>query len=769
MSRLVSILVRRAYLLARTTPWITALWFRFVQPGGFVHRIWHQRLRRHLKATPSRLRSSAAKVQATAASIPVVSSGSTHVAHRQAGHLKVAILDMQPITPAVGGGRLRLLGLYHALGPQIEARYVGTYDWPGEAYRLQQLSPVLSEEIVPLSDEHHTAARELSAQTRGKTVIDIAFHTQAYLSPTYLEATRRQVAWADVLVFSHPWIFPLVQEAIRPDQVVIYDSHNVESVLRAQLLDVRHDVEARLLRGVIEAEYAAGSRADLVLACSQEDLLIFERIYDWSPAKMRVVPNGVMMSAIVPVPAEQKPGLRAGLGVPAERPAAIFIGSDYGPNIEAARFIVGQLAPALPQVQFIIAGGVGTRIDAGLSNVTVTGFIDDAAKLAWLQASDLALNPMFSGSGTNIKMFDFMAAGLPVLATAVGARGISTGGRNALRVIAPDAQAFVGAIQALIADPPRREQMGLEARGCVEDDYAWERISRQLGLLMQGAMRARRGLRPTFSVVVPSYDRHAHLDVLMQSLRAQDFRDFEVIVVDQTPAEWAGAEQDYGFPLVYVHSPVKGAARARNFGGALANGSIIAFTDDDCRPQPDWLAAATAYFADPQVVGVEGRIDSDHLNDPAFRPVTNVGFEGIGFMTANLLVRREEFLRLGGFDLAFDRPHFREDTDFGWRLQERGLVPYAKEVRVLHPAQPRTIERESVVARARFFEKDALLYAKHPRRYMELFEREAQWVHTEAFWEHFFRGGEKYGVDLSAFKTIAARRGARHAVPTRLA
>ena len=43
--------------------------------------------------------------------------------------MNVCVLDMQPISPPVGGGRLRLLGLYHALGANLPATYVGTYDW----------------------------------------------------------------------------------------------------------------------------------------------------------------------------------------------------------------------------------------------------------------------------------------------------------------------------------------------------------------------------------------------------------------------------------------------------------------------------------------------------------------------------------------------------------------------------------------------------------------------------------------------------------------
>ena len=53
---------------------------------------------------------------------------------------KVTVLDMQPIDPAVGGGRLRLLGLYHASATHLPTTYVGTYDWPGPGYRDHQLT-----------------------------------------------------------------------------------------------------------------------------------------------------------------------------------------------------------------------------------------------------------------------------------------------------------------------------------------------------------------------------------------------------------------------------------------------------------------------------------------------------------------------------------------------------------------------------------------------------------------------------------------------------
>lgn len=660
---------------------------------------------------------------------------------------KVAVLDMQPIDPPIGGGRLRLLGLYHNLGASTECRYVGTYDWPGERYRAHALSDTLYEIDVPLSDAHHAAAEIMAQRAGGKVVIDLAFSQQAGLSPEYVSTAREEIAKADVVIFSHPWVYPLVKDCLQPSQVVIYDSHNVEGFLRAQLLNECNPPEAELLRRVAQDEYDVGCRADWILACSHEDLLRFYRVYGFSPEKMRVVPNGVMAFNEALPTLGKRAAARQGLGIGDNSFVAIFIGSGYGPNVQAAEFIDKQLAPLLPKVTFVLAGGVGAGIRPSSKNVVCTGQLDDDGKYRWFHASDIAINPMMSGSGTNIKMFDFMAMSLPVVSTVVGARGIETAGREVLLIAEPTPQSFAVAIERLMENSVRR-RVGQEGRQCVEDGYAWERISAQLGTFLEARKRLAGQPRPLFSVVVPTYERHDQLDGLIRCLQKQIERDFEVILVDQSAKPWGGTDKSYGFPLTYYHSPVKGAVRARNTGAMLAQGANIAFVDDDCLPAEDWLLNARPYFMDSAVVGVEGLIHSDHLDDPDWRPVTNVGFEGIGFMTANLMVRSSVFQHLGGFDLQFDRPHFREDTDFGWRMLEVGTVPYANDVRVFHPAQSRALERESASARAKFFQKDALLYQKHPERYRHLFFSESHFKNTSEFKNNLILGFEKNNIIL---------------------
>ena len=185
---------------------------------------------------------------------------------------------MQPITPAVGGGRLRLLGLYHNLGPRIETTYVGTYDWPGEHYREKQLSASLLEIDVPLSAEHFRVDANWRDYAGGATVIDAAFPILGRLSTQFLSRARTTVRGADIVVFAHPWVYPLLAGDVdRSRQLLVYDSQNAEALLKAELLG-EAPFNAELAKSVAMAECFLVRAADLVLGCSAADIDFFPKL-----------------------------------------------------------------------------------------------------------------------------------------------------------------------------------------------------------------------------------------------------------------------------------------------------------------------------------------------------------------------------------------------------------------------------------------------------------------------------------------------------------
>jgi glycosyltransferase involved in cell wall biosynthesis len=397
---------------------------------------------------------------------------------------KVVVIDMQPITPAVGGGRQRLLGLFHALGPEVDAVYVGTYDWRGESRRDEQITPGLREICVPLSEAHHAAADSLASEV-GKVVIDAAFSWQAALSPEWVEEARRWIAQADVVVFEHPWAFSPLKQYIEPAQLLVYDAQNVESFLKAESIGMEGSAKA-VIEEVARNEYELLVAADLVVCCSEQDAGQFSRIFEVPESKMRLAPNGAFTRGGAITTRRESASHPATHG----RRLAVFMGSPYGPNVDAARFIVTELAPARPEIDFVLVGGISEALQGVPipENVTMTGVLSSAERDSWLLRADVALNPMDAGSGTNVKMFDYLAAGLPVLTTAIGARGIcdASNAPRFLRIASLDQ--FASGLDGLLRDAAG-DELHEEAWKFVDRRFSWERISAGLGRLIVSSQR----------------------------------------------------------------------------------------------------------------------------------------------------------------------------------------------------------------------------------------------------------------------------------------
>ncbi|MFB8244297.1 glycosyltransferase family 2 protein [Streptomyces sp. NPDC055952] len=123
------------------------------------------------------------------------------------------------------------------------------------------------------------------------------------------------------------------------------------------------------------------------------------------------------------------------------------------------------------------------------------------------------------------------------------------------------------------------------------------------------------------SVVVATHDRPAMLRDCLDSLLRQDHPRFEVIVVDNAPADDAAerlVRDHYAGRVRYVREPVPGLAHAHNRGLAEARGEIAAFTDDDTLADPGWLTALAGAFADDERIAcVTGLIVPAELDTAA--------------------------------------------------------------------------------------------------------------------------------------------------------
>jgi glycosyltransferase involved in cell wall biosynthesis len=191
---------------------------------------------------------------------------------------------------------------------------------------------------------------------------------------------------------------------------------------------------------------------------------------------------------------------------------------------------------------------------------------------------------------------------------------------------------------------------------------------------------------PRCSIVVPTYERPAALAACLKSLAALDYpRDrFDVVVVDdggRAPLEPVVEPFRGRLDLTLLRQPRAGPAAARNAGAERAEGDLLAFTDDDCRPRPDWLRQLAGRFAaSPQEAFGGQTINALPRNvySAAAQLVIDVGYRQNNsgppdrrwFTTNNLAVPAAGFRAVGGFD-----PSFRtsEDRDFCSRWVQSGL------------------------------------------------------------------------------------------------
>ncbi len=183
---------------------------------------------------------------------------------------------------------------------------------------------------------------------------------------------------------------------------------------------------------------------------------------------------------------------------------------------------------------------------------------------------------------------------------------------------------------------------------------------------------------PTWSVVIPTYDRHetlaATLTRLAPGAQSMDAASYEVIVSDDARRAATREFIAARFPWArHVAGPARGPAANRNHGAAHARGTWLVFTDDDTLPSREWLAAyAAAVAAEPRLEALEGRTTcAGGFRTPMhYAPVNERG--GL-FWSCNIAVRADRFRAVGGFDEGFTVAHM-EDQDLRERLRLHGVT-----------------------------------------------------------------------------------------------
>jgi len=376
---------------------------------------------------------------------------------------KILVLNHFPtVYPPRSGGTLRYYHIYN----QLSAYYDITLLSQSLAGDRVQFSPTFREYKVqkdPLYKQIRTKIDNKGIKYELPLIINMELSRQATIYKQYYDDLYKE---SDIIIHESPYLLGYDRFMGTDRKPRIYNSHNHEYLLADQIW--KHEGARRYLQTVYKKERKLVQKADLVFATSEMERNSFISLYNPDPQKIKLAPNGVNPQEWY----QRKPGSSAEF-------KALFIGANYPPNIEAVRYIIDHLVDQCPDIQFLIAGtccnafGISTK-----SNVQLLGTIRHKQKLELFAHVDLAINPMFSGAGVNIKTIEFLSAGIPLLSTPFGARGLNL--IDSKHYFKAEKEDFADKLKTVCRDEQQLQKIAAQGQIYMNDNYSWFECAKNL-------------------------------------------------------------------------------------------------------------------------------------------------------------------------------------------------------------------------------------------------------------------------------------------------
>ena len=210
---------------------------------------------------------------------------------------------------------------------------------------------------------------------------------------------------------------------------------------------------------------------NLALVCSAEDKQYLEQEHHL--ANISLLPNGVDTSTF-----------SAGKHDYGHNHTLLFTGNmDYGPNIDAVNYFVEEILPMVqvqfPNIKFVIAGQRPVPKVLALANehVKVTGFIPNLSHE--YNAASVVVAPLRFGAGTQNKVLEAMAMGVPVVCSHIGFKGLGIeSGEGA--IMQTDPGAFAQSILQLLSSEEMRQSVGQQGVAVIQSRFSWDIITKQI-------------------------------------------------------------------------------------------------------------------------------------------------------------------------------------------------------------------------------------------------------------------------------------------------
>ena len=384
---------------------------------------------------------------------------------------QICLVSSSPIYPPHGGGQIRVYYIAKNLTPYFNVKVLTL------SHNLKRFhKDILFDGLVIKNVPQLSAVPGAFMSRMFKLPIgESTTPSSSNLAFKFKKILRDTILSSEIVVSEHPYSFPLIAP-YADERILVYDAHNVDILLKKDIYAKRPIIKKLVMPRTEEVERLACAKSRIILTTCEDDKREMSHLYNIPLGKIYVAPNGVDGSEIIPCSQNEKNDAKKKLGLE-YRKIVSFVGSGHPANIEATEYIISNIAPKLCDCEFLIIGDAGKSIKKiNSKNVRLMGFVDEEMKKTILRATDIALNPMFYGSGTNLKMLEYLAAGLPTVSTPIGARGIEL--EDHKNVIISQGEGFVEKIEELFADDKLRKYLGRNGRRLVEERYDWRIIAK---------------------------------------------------------------------------------------------------------------------------------------------------------------------------------------------------------------------------------------------------------------------------------------------------
>lgn len=229
---------------------------------------------------------------------------------------------------------------------------------------------------------------------------------------------------------------------------------------------------------------------------------------------------------------------------------------------------------------------------------------------------------------------------------------------------------------------------------------------------------------PKVSVVVATYNGSKMLRICLRSLMKLNYPDYEVILVDDGSTDSVPEIARLFERVRYIRQDNMGLSAARNTGLAAATGEIIAYTDDDCRADEDWLYYLAGDLAASDFTAMGGHNFLPPDDSPSAAAVMAAPGGPIHVMLTeseaehisgcNMAFRKAALEGIGGFDPIYRKAG--DDVDVCWRLQQAGhKIGFNPAGFVWH--YRRASAGAYLKQQAGYGEAEALLFQRHPKQF----------------------------------------------------